>query len=62
MELSFMAFMKEIPLLMEGDWSEEKSRSMESLILQVKETGFTGIDLTKATIDHMTPERSGKSW
>ena len=57
MKLSFMAFMYEMPLLMEGPWTEEKNLRIEELFGYAAKAGFEGIDLTMASVEKMTLPR-----
>ena len=57
MKLSLMTFMCEIPLIMEGEWTDEKTARVEEVIRQVSETGFTAIDITDNTVNFIGRER-----
>lgn len=60
MKLSLMTFMYEMPLLMEGEWAEEKSSRIEDLAAYAAMAGFEGIDLTMASVEKMTVPRVQK--
>ena len=57
MRFSLMTFMCELPLLLEGEWTEEKSSRILQLISDAGKAGYTGVDLVAETLKRIGRER-----